>query len=235
MQALLNLLQNIGVFIAFLAARFALLLLVLAALTVLFLAGLAVVRLAARAKKRALGLTRVSGLLWRPSVFYSPGHSWLQADADNRLRVGLDDLAQHVLARITRVSLPSPGQQVRAGEPAVVVHAGRRQALVPAPVSGKVVAVNRGVLGTPARLHNDPYSRGWLYSVEPEDASYTRLPSGEASRAWFSGEAVRFSHFLEHQLGLAAADGGELVAPGPSLLSDDQWEEMTGTFLGARV
>src|SRR5450759_2331589 len=219
MQAVLETLQNIGIFIVFLAARFAVLLVVLAVLTVVFLAGLAVVRLAERARRHALGLTRVDGLMWRAGVYFSPGHSWLQAREGGTLRVGLDDLAQHVLARITEVMLPEPGQMVRAGDPVTV--------------TGRVVAINRRVVSSPARLHNDPYSRGWLYAIQPEDSSYARLPYGNDSRTWFSRDAIRLSQFFEHQLGMAAADGGELVAPGPLLLTESQWAEMTQTFLQA--
>jgi hypothetical protein len=32
---------------------------------------------------------------------------------------------------------------------------------------------------------------------------------------------------------MAAADGGELVAPAPSLLTESQWAEMTESFLQA--
>ena len=233
MQAVLDTLQNIGLFFVFLAARFAVLLVVLAALTVVFLAGLAVVRLVEYSRRRALGLTRVDGLTWRPGVYFSPGHAWLQPREGGALRVGLDDLAQHVLARITEVILPEPGRLVRAGEPAAVIRCGKRRAAIPAPVSGRVVAINRRVVSSPIRLHNDPYAGGWLYAVQPEDASFARLPFGEGSRAWFSREAIRLSQFFEHQLGMAAADGGELIAPGPSLLTESQWEEMTESFLEA--
>jgi len=234
MQAVIDAIQNVGIFIAFLAARFAVLLVVLAVLTVVFLAGLAVVRLVQAARQRALGLTRVDGLMWRPGVYFSPGHSWLLPREGGALRVGLDDLAQHVLARISEVILPSPGQMIRAGEPAAVIRCGRRRAAIPAPVTGRVVAVNRRVVSSPVRLHNDPYAGGWLYAVKPEDDStYARLPFGDDSRPWFSREAVRLSQFFEHQLGMAAADGGELVAPGPSLLTESQWEEMTQGFLQA--
>src|SRR5450759_187344 len=233
MQAVLETLQNIGIFIVFLAARFAVLLVVLAVLTVVFLAGLAVVRLAERARRHALGLTRVDGLMWRAGVYFSPGHSWLQAREGGTLRVGLDDLAQHVLARITEVMLPEPGQMVRAGDPVTVIRCGKRRTAIPAPVTGRVVAINRRVVSSPARLHNDPYSRGWLYAIQPEDSSYARLPYGNDSRTWFSRDAIRLSQFFEHQLGMAAADGGELVAPGPLLLTESQWAEMTQTFLQA--
>jgi glycine cleavage system H lipoate-binding protein len=234
MQEILEVLRGAAAFVAFLAARFALLLVVLAALTVVFLAGLAVVRLAGRVKRRVMGLSRVGGLSWRPAVFYTPGHAWLRAEGGGRLRVGLDDLAQHVLAKVTSVALPEVGRAFRAGEPIAVIHAGRRQALLPAPVDGRVVAVNRRLARHPERLHADPYARGWLYALQPADQAYTRLPSGEGSRQWFSAEAGRLSRFIEGQLGLAAADGGELVAPGPALLSDEQWHEMIDTFLQGR-
>ncbi|HEY3380353.1 MAG TPA: glycine cleavage system protein H [Vicinamibacterales bacterium] len=231
MQALLDTLQNIGIFLAFLAARFALLLVVLAVLTVVFLAGLLVVRAVQGARRRALGLTRVDGLLWRAGVYYAPGHAWLQWREGSTLRIGLDDLAQHLLSQITEVMLPQQGQMVRVGEPVAVIRCGRRRATLPAPVDGKVVAINRRLVGNPSRLHNDPYAGGWLYAVEPSDTGYTRLPYGQDSKKWFSTEAIRLSQFLEHQLGMAAADGGELVAPGPSLLTEQQWEELTQTFL----
>lgn len=233
MQALIDMLRNIGIFLAFLAARFAVLLVVLAALAAVFLLGLAVVRGVARLKRRAMGLGHVGGLWWRPGVYYAPGHSWLLWKGEGRLRVGLDDLAQHVLARITGITLPRVGQELKAGEAAALVRCGKRTAAIPAPVGGTVVAVNRRALRNPQRLHNDPYGGGWLYAVAPSEAGYTRFPYGEPSRAWFSGEAARFSQFIEHQLGLAAADGGELVAPGPSLLSEAQWEEMTRDFLAS--
>jgi len=235
MQALIGLLQNVGVFLAFLAARFAVLVVVLAALTVVFLVGLGVARLAGRVRRHALGITKVGGLVWRPGLYYSPGHAWLQWKGTSRLRVGLDDLAQHLLARVSEVTLPAIGQVLQAGEAVATLRAGRRLALIPAPVSGTVVAINRRLLRNPSLIHNDPYAHGWLYAVAPSDSGHARMPYGEPSRQWFSGEAHRFSQFLEHQLGHAVADGGELVAPGPSLLTEEQWEEMTKEFLASPV
>ncbi len=231
MNAVIETLQTIGIFLLYLAARFAVLLVVLAVLTVVFVAGLMLVRLAGRARQHAMGLTRVDGLLWRASVYFAPGHAWLQTRESGVLRVGLDDLAQHVLARISEVILPEPGQVVRAGEPAAVIRCGKRRAMIPAPVAGRVLAVNRRLAGNPARIHNDPYGGGWLYAMQPADSSYARLPYGEDSRPWFSREAVRLSQFFEHQLGMAAADGGELVAPAPTLLSREDWAALEREFL----
>ena len=231
MQAIIEFFQAAGVFLLFLAARFGLLLAVLAAIAVVFLAGLALVRVAGRIRQRALGLARVEGLTWRRQVAYSPGHSWLQVRGDQSVRVGLDDLAQHLLSCVTEVTLPEPGQALEAGQACATVRAGRRHAVIPAPVTGKVIAVNGRVRRNPSLLHSDPYASGWLYSIEPADASHTRLPRGDEARTWFGAEALRFSRFIEHELGMAAADGGELVAPGPTLLDDPQWKSMTRSFL----
>jgi glycine cleavage system H protein len=231
MQAIIDAIQAVGLFLVFLATRFAVLLVVLAVLTVVFLAGLAVVRAVEHARRKALNLSHVAGLTWRAGVYYGPGHSWLQWRGADALRVGLDDLAQHVLAKITEVALPEPGQLLKVGEPALVVRCGKRRAIIPSPVEGRVVSINARVTRDPSKLHNDPYGNGWLYAIEPTDTAYTRLPYGDDSKQWFSKEAGRFSTFLEHQLGMAAADGGELIAPGPSLLTEGQWVEMTHTFL----
>lgn len=233
MQSIIEFLQAAGVFLLFLAARFALLLVVLAALAVVFLAGLAVARVFGRLRQRNLGISRIEGLLWRNGVYYSPGHAWLQWKDERAVRVGLDDLAQHLFAKITEVVLPKPGQLLEAGQPAAVVRAGRRRVAIPSPVSGKVVAINRRVVRNPFLVHQNPYASGWLYAIEPTEPGYTRLPYGEQARKWFGAEATRFSTFLEHELGVAATDGGELVAPGPTLLSDAQWETMTRSFLQA--
>ncbi len=231
MQSIMEFFQAAAVFLLFLAARFALLLVVLAALAVVFVVGLGVARLFGRVRRHRMGLSRVEGLLWRDRVYYSPGHAWLQGTGERGVRVGLDDLAQHALSRVTEVVLPKAGQVLQAGQPATAIRAGRRQTLIPAPVEGKVVAVNKRLLRSPSLLHRAPYGGGWLYTVEPASAAYTRLPYGEPARKWFGAEATRFSGFLEHELGVAAADGGELVAPGPTLLSDAQWNAMTSSFL----
>jgi hypothetical protein len=57
------------------------------------------------------------------------------------------------------------------------------------------------------------------------------LPTGEAAESWIRRESSRFSRFLEEQLGFAAADGGELVAPAPWLIGESGWKALTGAFL----
>jgi hypothetical protein len=118
-----------------------------------------------------------------------------------------------------------------AGRAAVTVACGARTVIIPSPVTGTVVAVNSAVSRRPSLVESSPYGRGWLFSVRPASDTYRSFPTGAVARAWFHADETRLAHFLEGELGLAAADGGELVLPPPALLSEDQWHRAVSSFL----
>jgi glycine cleavage system H protein len=231
MPPVLETLQSVGIFLVFLLGRFLLLLLVLALLTVVFLAGLSLVRAATGLWRRAVGFARVDGLVWRRGFAYAPGHTWLDRRKAGAVRIGLDDLAGRLLARTTAIRLPRRGETVRRGEAVVHVLCGTHRTSIPSPLTGTVVAVNDRLSRDPGLLNRDPYARGWLFAVEAAGAVQPGIVDGEKARAWFSAETHRLTHFFERELGLAAADGGELVAPVPALLSETQWHAVTQAFL----
>jgi glycine cleavage system H lipoate-binding protein len=232
MEALAALVMSFGVFVAGLIARFALVLLALAMLLtipgVVILAGVWVYE---ALRRTVIGVTCVDGLLWRRDLYYTPGHTWVSR-AGATLRVGLDDLAQRVLFDTQTVELPRPGAQVHEGEVATLVTCGNKRAQIVSPVDGVVTAVNEAVSRDPSVIHRDPYARGWLFAVAPVNSRYARLLRGDMARKWFGSEGSRLAQFLEHNLGVAAADGGEFLFPAPSLLSDQQWAALTEAFLG---
>ena len=230
MNAILETLVAIGVFLAGLVSRVGIVLAVMAALLlpVLLLVGAArglrAFRLWAKGYRSA-GLLR-----FRSGLSYAPGHTWVRPEG-SRLRVGIDDLAQRLFPWAVAVELPPPGRKVREGEPVAVVSAGGREARVAAPVSGTVVTVNAAVVRNPTLLKSDSYGRGWLFSVEPDDRSWRSLPAGEAARGWLRSEGQRLNGFYEQQLGIAATDGGELFGPPPALLGETEWKTLTKAFL----
>ncbi len=230
MQAILGALQSVGLFLVFLLGRFLLLLLVLALLTIVFLAGLAVVRAVDGLRRRALGFARVDGLMWRRGYSYAPGHTWLDRRKAGSVRVGLDDLAQRLLARTTAIKLPRRGEAIRRGETVVEILCGKHRTAISSPLTGTIVAVNDRLSRDPSLLNRDPYARGWLFAVDAAGAAQPGIIDGEKARDWFSGETHRLTHFFERELGLAAADGGELVAPAPALLGEDAWKRLVASF-----
>ncbi len=230
MDALLSIIQSIGIFLAGLVVRFGLLVAVLLLLTVVFLVGLAVVRLAASLRRTVLGLGVSDGLSWKRKGYYAPGHTWLET-AKGQMRIGFDDLAQKVLGHVTAITLPAPGTKLKEGEPLTEVACGDRHAIIPSPISGTVTAINDAVIRDPGRIHRDPYRHGWLVSVDADNSAYARFLWGDAARKWLHDESQRLSRFLEQELQLHAADGGELTAPGASLLEAAQWQALVRSFL----
>jgi hypothetical protein len=114
-----------------------------------------------------------------------------------------------------------------------VVRAGRRAIRIGAPVDGRIVAVNGRARRNPAVVKDDPYGAGWLFTIAPRDEAWRALPGGDHARAWLAGERRRLALFVEEQLGIAAADGGELVEPAPALLGEEGWKRVVQDFLHA--
>jgi glycine cleavage system H protein len=231
MSAIVDVLQTLGIFLAGLLARLGIFLGMLAVLVVPALLIALLTQWAASRRRRALGLRRVAGLLFRPSAWYAPGHTWLARRPGGALEIGLDDLAQRLLPSVTAVELPRRGAFVARGEPLARLHGGGREVVIPAPVSGTVAGINPAVLTEPGLVKQDAYGRGWLVALAPEDDAVEALPRGPEAEAFLRGESGRFNRFLEERLGFAAADGGELVSPAPWLVGEDGWKALTAAFL----
>jgi glycine cleavage system H lipoate-binding protein len=230
MDAIIGFLETVGVFVVGLVARVGLVLAVIAVLLVPFLAFGALRRAAGQARRWFRGLEPAGTVVFDPALHYAPGHTWVRPDG-RRLRIGLDDLAQRILPWAVAVELPPTGTRVRAGATAAIISCGDREARVAAPVDGTVVAINAAVSRDPSLVKREGYARGWLFAVEPADRSWALLPTGEAARAWLRGEDERLHRRLELQLGVAAADGGEWVAPPYTFLSRDEWQLVARSVL----
>lgn len=233
MLATIEVLQYVGVFVAGLLARVGIFLAMVAILVVPALGIALVVRWVGAHRRRALGLRRVAGLLFRPGVAYSPGHTWLERRRGGALEIGLDDLAQRLLPWVSTVVLPRPGTRVARGDPIATLHGGGRAVPIPSPVAGTVAGVNAAVLRDPALVKQDGFGKGWLVVLDPADPAWQAFPRGDAAEAFMRAEAGRLGRFLEERLGFAAADGGELVAPAPWLAGEQGWQELTAAFLRA--
>jgi glycine cleavage system H protein len=222
-------LETLGAFAAGLFGRAGVFL--LGALLLLVPALLLAIALGWFSRFRARRVSRTGRFAWRRGSFHAPNHTWIAARGPAELMLGIDDLAREILPSVTAVELPRPGMVVRRGEPIAVLYAGRRSVRIEAPTNGMVVKANGRVVGDPSLVKRDPYGDGWLFSLTPADASYMRLPAEEEAASWLRREAERLERFFEHELGLAAADGGALMSSPISALTEDGWKRLTGEFL----
>jgi glycine cleavage system H protein len=230
MTAFVDTLTTIGVFLVGLAARLGIVLAIGLLLLTPVLIALGAGRVLGAARMWMQGYRSAGRLRFRGGLAYAPGHTWVKAEGAS-LRVGLDDLAQRILPWTVAVALPRPGQEVKAGEPVATLSCGDREVQVAAPASGRVVAVNPEVVREPTLAKSENYGSGWLFAIAPDGKEWKSLPVGDRARSWLRAEGDRLERFYEEQLGMAAADGGELIGPPDSLLNDAQWKALSRSFL----
>ena len=181
---------------------------------------------------RLSGVQHAGGLRWRQDLFFAKAHTWLKRTGGNTLQLGVDDLAQRLCVGAEEITLPTPGTKLTAGAVAAAIRTGDRVVFIASPVTGTVLRTNRAAQKNPSMLKREPYNRGWLVALEAETVPYSELLTGESSRRWLRSEEQRLNRFLERELSVAAADGGEFILPAPTLLSETQWKALTSAFLG---
>ncbi len=231
MQTFNVILQAVGAFAIGVGVR-ALLVLAGAALLAIPAVLIAVGINALRARREE-ALTHVGTLTYREGAYYAPNHTWLAPRTGGDFDVGIDDIARKIIPGSSMVDLPKPGTRFHKGDPIAVVHAGGREVMISAPLDGEVTRVNSAVRNEPSLVRDEAYGRGWLFSFAPADASYLRFPSGFEAAGWLGREKERLGAFIESELGIAAADGGELTAPMPAALGEEGWRKVVAKFLHA--
>ncbi len=114
---------------------------------------------------------------------YSESDEWVRVDGA-LARIGVSDYAQFELSDVVFVELPEIGAQLEAGEAFGVVESVKAVSDLIAPVSGEVVEINEALDEHPEWVNEDPYGRGWILAIAPEDANaIDGLLSAEEYRA----------------------------------------------------
>jgi glycine cleavage system H protein len=111
---------------------------------------------------------------------YSKGHEWVSLDGDIAT-IGITDHAQEQLGDVVFVELPEGNREVAAGEPCAVVESVKAASDVYAPLTGKVVATNPGIIDDPALVNSDAEGKGWFFRLETHDtAAFEALMDSDA-------------------------------------------------------
>lgn len=103
---------------------------------------------------------------------YTKDHEWIRIEG-NEAVVGITDFAQGELGDIVFVDINTEGQQVDAHAVFGTIEAVKTVSDLFMPVSGTVLAVNKGIVTDPASVNKDPYGAGWLVRIKldnPADA-----------------------------------------------------------------
>jgi len=106
----------------------------------------------------------------RDDLKYTETHEWVKLDGD-KAKVGITDHAQSELTDIVFVELPEIGKELNKGEEICVVESVKSVSEIYAPVSGKIINVNKKLEDEPEIINKNPYDDGWLVELEIKDKS----------------------------------------------------------------
>jgi glycine cleavage system H protein len=180
------------------------------------------------------GMESVRGFHLQSEYYYHPKHLWVAPSSGDgeEARIGIDDLSARLIGRVDRASLPAVGAAVKENSVCFLLHSGRRTVRLAAPANGVIKAVNPKVAADPSILNDDPYSEGWIFSMQLKGDAVKGLYHENVARKWFESEIERLQRVFSSDLGMMATDGGEALTDISGRLNEAQWGKIVSQFLG---
>jgi glycine cleavage system H protein len=100
---------------------------------------------------------------------YTKDHEWAKRDGDAVL-IGVTSFAVDQLGDITLVNIDvKPGDTVTTGKAFGTIESVKTLSDLFAPVSGKVVRINKKLEDTPELVNEDCYEGAWMIAIEPSN------------------------------------------------------------------
>lgn len=101
-------------------------------------------------------------------IKYTKEHEWIKIEG-NVATIGVTDFAQSELGDIAWLEMPEIGAETKKGDPFGTIEAVKTVEDLFAPLSGKIVEINEGILDSPEWVNDDPYGKGWIAKIEFSD------------------------------------------------------------------
>jgi glycine cleavage system H protein len=166
-------------------------------------------------------------------LYYHQGHSWVMPQGAELVKVGVDDFAQRLVGSTNTISLPKVGSRIAQGDVGWKLGIDSKTIDMLSPVTGDVVAVNKDIVRNPLLINEDPYGKGWLMMVKPDNqkATVKNLLTGKLATAWMEKTADSLRERMGGELGVVYQDGGLPVSGIAKALAPDAWDKMASEFL----
>ena len=106
---------------------------------------------------------------------FTKEHEWIRIekegeDEEKELAiVGISDFAQEQLGDIVSIELPKAGGVFRQGQTMAIVDSVKASSDIYAPISGKILEVNEGLIEKPEMINQSPYDSGWIAKIKPSN------------------------------------------------------------------
>lgn len=96
-------------------------------------------------------------------------HIWFQEIGDGTVRIGMTAVATAMAGQLVAFTPKRVGRSVQEGKSCATVESGKWVGPAKSAAAGEVVAVNEDLQGTPSLANEDPYDKGWMVILKPEN------------------------------------------------------------------
>ncbi len=190
---------------------------------------------------KTLGILTEKVLKIPQGLFYSKNHTWTHLEPEGVAKVGVNDLLLHITGPVELIGLKEPGQKIAKGNILVAVTHDGKQLQITSPISGEIKSVNDSLIANPQVINNDPYGKGWIYKIKPDNwvvETNSYLLSTNAT-SWMSSELKRFKDFVAVTINknnpetssVVLQEGGELMDNPLSNMPNEVWKDFQSEFL----
>lgn len=117
-------------------------------------------------------MSDISGLHFPDGLKYTRTHEWAKIEGDVAI-VGITAYATHHLTDIVYLEPPIVGERAEQNkelQPEGAVESVKASTPIYSPFSGEILMINDGLVDSPEKLNEDPYTN-WIYKVKIEDGS----------------------------------------------------------------
>ncbi|KPL02805.1 MAG: hypothetical protein AMJ90_04770 [candidate division Zixibacteria bacterium SM23_73_2] len=168
-------------------------------------------------------------------VFSHPSHTWAEVVQPNLVNVGMDKFTSSVFGSIQKIELPDLGERILQGDNAWKIKRGERELAQSAPLSGRVVEVNKELIENPSLLNKENPEKNWILKIEPTRLArdLKNLLSGEMLTRWNQTVKEQLVASLVPTDYPVLQEGGEIKPDLGDDLTTQQWEKVAKDFFNA--
>lgn len=98
------------------------------------------------------------------------GYEWVMNE-DGVLVVGINDAGLEEFTEVNSVNLPTENEEIVPDEVCGELDTDQGPMNLYCPIEGHVVEINEAVIENPSLIMEDCFGDGWLFKVEPKNAS----------------------------------------------------------------
>lgn len=96
-------------------------------------------------------------------------HIWFTEVGDGTVKLGMTTVATAMAGQLVAFTPKKAGRSVQAGKSCATVESGKWVGPAKSAAGGEVVAVNEELVAKPTLANEDPYGKGWMVIIKPED------------------------------------------------------------------